>query len=287
MDKRMENTEGHANRNSGADPLEKTRRGTVGWTRTSEEVWKDIESSIERMERPVPVISRFRYMAAAVILALAGIASVIILYTREYSTSTDQVSEITLPDGSAIKLSSNTRVSFHPFTWIISRRVSLDGEAFFNVEKGNKFTVASDPGETEVLGTSFNILSTGNIYEVTCFTGMVKVKVSATGATKIITSDQKVGVTGPGRLEVSTVAVIEESTAWMRGEFYFTSEPLNDVLLKIGRSYGNEIVYEADEDHLYTGNFSKEKDIEDILEVVCNPFGLKFEVTDEGGYRVW
>jgi transmembrane sensor len=287
MDKQMENTEGHVNRNSGADPLEKTRRGTVDWTRTSEEVWKDIESSIERMERPAPVISRFRYLAAAVILALAGIASVIMLYTREYSTSTDQVSEITLPDGSAIKLSSNTQVSFHPFTWFIFRRVSLDGEAFFNVEKGKKFTVVSDPGKTEVLGTSFNILAAGNIYEVTCFTGMVKVKVSATGATEIITADQKAAVTGPGMLEVNTVAVAEESTAWMRGEFYFTSEPLNDVLLKIGRSYGKVIVYEADEDHLYTGNFSKGKDIEDILEVVCDPFGLKFEVTDEGGYRVW
>lgn len=283
----MENTEEHFNRNSGADPLEKTRRGTVGWTRTSEEVWKDMEFYIERKERPASVISRFRYMAAAVILALAGIASVIILYTREYSTSIGQVSEITLPDGSAIKLSSNTQVSFHPFTWIISRRVNLNGEAFFNVEKGNKFTVISDPGKTEVLGTSFNILSTGNIYEVTCFTGMVKVKVSATGATEIITADQKVAVTDQGRLEVNTVAVVEESTAWVRGEFYFTSEPLKDVLQKIGRSYGKEIVYESDENHLYTGNFSKETDIEEVLEVVCNPFGLKFEATIEGGYVVW
>jgi transmembrane sensor len=287
----MESTGGNnKNNSSGTDHLEKFRRGTVSWSRSREDVWKDIEAGIEKMNRPVPFIRRFRYLAAASILALAGISSFLVLYTKEYSTSPDQTSEVVLPDGSSIKLSSNTVVSYHPFTWRFSREVSLDGEAFFDVEKGNKFTVVSDPGRTEVLGTTFNILSSESIYEVTCFTGKVKVTASLTGDAVIITSQQKVSLAASGRLEVESAVNMEESNAWTRGEFFFTSEPLGEVLAKIGRSFGIEIElieYEAYGDLPYTGNFSKEKEIEDILSTVLQPFGLKFEETAEGEYRVY
>lgn len=283
----MENSYGHGNnRDTGTDPLEGFRRATVGWTRTHDDVWKDLESGIERMDRPSPAIHRFRYLAAAVILALAGIASFLVLYTKEYSTSPVQTSGVVLPDGSIINLSSNTQVSYHPFIWRFSRKIRLDGEAFFDVEKGRKFTVISNPGRTEVLGTSFNILSTESIYEVTCFTGKVRVTGSETGDAVILTSQQKVTLALSGRLELEQAADTGESTAWTRGEFYFTSEPLGDILAKIGRSYGTVIILEADGEFMYTGNFKKEKDIEDILEIVCPPFGLKFEVNKDG-YRVW
>jgi transmembrane sensor len=287
----MENPDGHGNHsNPGTDPMDRFRRGTVIWSKSREDVWKDLESGIERMNRPVPFIRSFRYLAAAVILTLAGISSFLVLYTKEYSTSPDQTSTVALPDGSEVKLSSNSLVSYHPFTWRFSRKVSLDGEAFFDVETGNKFIVVSDPGQTEVLGTTFNILSSESIYEVTCFTGKVKVTASVTGDAIIITSEQKVSLAVSGRLEVESSVNIEESTTWTRGEFFFTSEPLGEVLAKIGRSFGIEIElieYEAYGDLPYTGNFSKEKEIEDILSTVLQPFGLKFEETADGDYRVY
>lgn len=283
----MGNTDGHSrDTGSGNDPLEKFRRGTVSWPRSDKEVWKEVEAGIERMDRHVPVIRRFRYLAAAVILAVAGIASFLVMYTKENSTMADMVSDVILPDGSSIRLGPNTLVSWHPFTWRFSRKVNLDGEALFDVVEGSKFTVISDPARTEVLGTTFNILTSESIYEVTCLTGKVKVTASETGDAVIITAEQKVSLAGSGRLELESVVNVEESTAWIRGEFFFTSEPLVDVLAKISRSYGTEIIYEAGRDLLYTGNFKKGKDIEDILEIVILPFGLRYEKTDDGKYRI-
>lgn len=287
----MGKTDGHSkDTGNGIDPLEKFRRGTVGWSRSGDEVWKDMEAGIDRIvrtNRHVPVIRRFRYLAAAVFLALTGIASFLVLYAKEYSTPVNQTSSVVLPDGSSINLGPNTRVSWHPFTWKLSRKVNLNGEAFFDVEAGSKFTVVSDPGITEVMGTTFNILTSENIYEVTCFTGRVKVTASETGDAVIITGEQRVSLAGSGRLEVESEVQVEEVTAWTRGEFFFTSEPLGEVLAKIGRSYGAEIMYDAGSDLSFTGNFKKEKDIEIILENVITPFGLRYEKMDETKYRVF
>lgn len=269
------------------DPIERFRKGAVGWSRTSDDVWKDIENRIASIDRPVTILNRFRYLAAASILALAVISAFLILYSRNYSTSVDQISDIVLPDNSSAKLSSNTMISYNPFTFRFSRKVRLDGEAFFNVERGNKFTVVSEPGTTEVLGTSFNILSSDNIYEVTCITGKVKVTTSETKKSEIITGDQKVILNNSGMLEMQSSENIETSTAWTRGEFYFTSEPLNDVFAKIGRSYGIKIIFEATGDLFYTGNFKKAKNLDFLLEIVCSPFGLKHEEISDGVFRIY
>ena len=58
---------------------------------------------------------------------------------------------------------------------MFSRKVSLEGEAFFEVNPGKKFEVVSKFGKTIVLGTSFNIYSRNSSYQVTCMTGKVKV----------------------------------------------------------------------------------------------------------------
>lgn len=271
--------------NSGNDPLDMFKRGKISWNRSRDDVWKDTESSIGMTEHPVRFISRLRYFAAAAVLALAVISSFLLLYSKKYST-TGQIAEIVLPDGSGVRLSFNSTVSYHPFTWRFSRNVRLDGEAFFNVKEGGKFAVHSDQGKTEVLGTSFNMLSSDIIFEVTCFTGRVRVTSSATGSETIITANKKVTFSGSGLPVVVTLEDVEESTGWIRGEFYFTAEPLELVFAKIARSYGVKIVLQADEDLYYSGNFNKENDIEDILIIVCEPFGLKYE-KEVGGYRVF
>lgn len=63
---------------------------------------------------------------------------------------------MTLPDGSVVRLNSVSRLSYKPLGWYFSRSAELSGEAFFEVEKGSKFTIYSMLGSTSVLGTSFN-----------------------------------------------------------------------------------------------------------------------------------
>lgn len=268
----------------GDDPTGMFKKGTVAWTRSRDDVWKDLEASLDKAEPPVRTINRSWYLAAAAVILLAGISSFLMLYTKKYSTTPGQTSEVILPDGSGIILSYNSEASYNPFTWRYSRKVRFSGEGFFNVNKGESFTVISSQGRTEVLGTTFNILSTGNIYEVTCFTGKVRVT-GANGEDAIITANEKVTFSSNSIPKLEKVEKTEETTGWLKGEFYFTSDPLEYVFAKISRSFGINIEFQPDDELFYTGNFSKENDIEEILEIVCDAFGLRY-VKEKDGYRV-
>ena len=78
------------------------------------------------------------------------------------------------PDGSVVTLSPQSEVSFVENDE--SREVILDGEAFFQVEKGIPFFVKTDNGSVSVLGTSFYVTDREDLIDVKCFTGKVKVR---------------------------------------------------------------------------------------------------------------
>ncbi|MEZ5011102.1 MAG: DUF4974 domain-containing protein [Bacteroidales bacterium] len=137
-----------------------------------------------------------------------------------------------------------------------------------------------------VLGTSFNIFSRAGNYEVTCVTGKVKVIADGTGAQTVIEKNQKVILVNSRLVEVDTEAELRESTAWLRDEFYFTSSPLAGVFEEISQQYGVTINYQPSDSYIYTGYFKKEADIENVLDLVCKPFGIKFEKIGEGAYQI-
>ena len=98
---------------------------------------------------------------------------------------------VILPDGSIAQLNGSSTLKYHPYWWNISRNISLEGEAFFEVAKGSKFSVESKNGTTSVLGTSFNIYARSNQYEVVCVTGKVWVENATGEVSTIITPNQK------------------------------------------------------------------------------------------------
>ena len=77
-----------------------------------------------------------------------------------------------------------------------------------------------------------------------------------------------------------------ESTAWTRGEFYFTAAPLSEVFRKIELSYGIKINYKEKDKSTYTGYFKKDDNADNVLNLVCLAFGIKFEEISEGVYQI-
>jgi transmembrane sensor len=68
----------------------------------------------------------------------------------------DQVATIYLPDSTKVWLNVNSRISYPKK--FESRKVELQGEAFFSVRKDtSKFIVSTEHTSTTVLGTSFNL----------------------------------------------------------------------------------------------------------------------------------
>ena len=292
----MDNREEHKGKKAekGNEPLERFRGGTIPWKVSMDEAWKEVEGRTVKggVSKPGGTVSvklrmgLWHYSAAAVIIILFGLTSFMRFYSRSYSTDQGENMVVTLPDGSVASLNAATKVKYNPLWWNISRSITLEGEAFFEVEKGEEFEVLSSPGSTMVLGTSFNVLARNDIYEVTCITGKVKVVAGSSGDEAILNPSHKAVLGASGELLVDTEADISASTAWRRGEFIFTSVPLEKVFSEIELRYGATINYKAKDDLNYTGYFKGDNDIEKVLELVCIPFGIKFEKASEGVYRI-
>jgi hypothetical protein len=163
--------------------------------------------------------------------------------------------------------------------------VKLEGEGFFEVKKGSQFTVNSAKGITRVIGTSFNIFARDAIYKVTCITGSVKVK-SRAGFEAILKPGSKAEILSNGKINVLTGIETFPEISWKTNVFLFTASPVRDVFKEIERQYGVNFETNIDDFSLYTGNFTKDQNVEEILEYVCPAMGLKYIRKSTGQYLI-
>jgi len=177
-------------------------------------------------------------------------------------------------------------MAFKPLWWWYSRKLNFEGEGFFEVEKGKKFEVVSNVGRTEVLGTSFNIYSRDREYKVNCITGKVKVT-SFTLDEVVLSPEYQAKVDSEGNIEVWKEFKAGLSHSWVSNMFNFTARPLVQVLNEIGRQYNVTVTSKAGLEYSYTGYFSKVRSVEEVLTLVCKPFGLTFVRISEKEYEIF
>ncbi|WP_020526685.1 FecR family protein [Flexithrix dorotheae] len=250
-------------------------------------IWKGIEAGIGRETKVVEMDSRsfisrnwYKFAAAAVILI--GIFFVInqneeapvpLLVIAE----TGQQLNWDLPDGSKVKLNAGSEISFTEETWNKNRMVKLKGEGFFEVEKGARFSVITDLGTVEVLGTSFNVFAREGKMEVDCFTGKVKVSTPDQASSKLLTPGLGVKI---AKQQISETYKFEqeEKATWRVGEFNYDDRPLQEVFAELERQYNLKVDIKTEiKDKKYTGVFTND-DLEVALEMICFPMELNYKV---------
>lgn len=109
------------------------------------------------------------------ISAAASLVLILLLHFLLSVTSMENdslhVQVIRLPDHSRVILNSNSTMSYPKYWW--KKEVRLQGDAYFEVNKGNKLTIKTSEGKINVLGTRFQISETGGGIVVNCFEGAV------------------------------------------------------------------------------------------------------------------
>lgn len=261
----------------------------IPYEKTREEVWASLE--VKLSEKPASESFIFNHYnpaigIAATILLLAGIFALLRFYTTTISCPAGMHLACNLPDGSTVEMNAASKMAFKPLWWRFARKVSFEGEGYFEVKKGNKFEVVSESGRTEVLGTSFNIYSRDREYKVSCLTGKVRV-ISFTSAEAVLSPDYEARVDSDGNIIISKDPEPGISNAWINNMFKFTARPLTMVLNEIGRQYGVTIIFKTNPDYSYTGYFSKDRPVEEVLTLVCKPFGLTFTRNSEKEYEIF
>ncbi len=148
---------------------------------------------------------------------------------------------ITLPDGSIAWLNSGTTLSFFSkFDEI--RRVSLTGEAYFEVEKNDHpFVVSTQYGEVKVKGTSFNVKAYNDdeSFETTLVEGVVALKDENSADEVILRPGHQAVQTSLG-FDVKEVDT-RLFTSWKEGKLIFSKEPFPSFIKKLARWYNVKI----------------------------------------------
>jgi transmembrane sensor len=248
---------------------------------SKDEVWDNLLQQIEGSKSGNLNVVRkrpfYRLSLVASLLLLIGIAGFMKFYTKTVYTPAGQHLTLCLPDSSLIELNAKSSVGYHPYWFRLSRTVTLNGEAFFKVISGNRFKVISEKGETTVLGTSFNIYSRNNEYSVTCFTGKVRVVSKGKSERVLLNPNEQAFINKDGFLRFVREVNTQTIKSWRDNMFVFTGSPINSVLQEIERQYNIKIIFKADTNLTYTGNFSKLLSEKEVLNLVCTSLGLTFE----------
>ena len=264
----------------------------IPWEKSKAEIWNDLEERLVKEDRSTEPIRRLlpakQWLAmAASLLLLIAVSGFMRFYTVKTFCPEGVHTSLQLPDGSEVELNASTHLAYHPYWWFISRQVKLEGEAFFQVEKGKKFRVLSPQASTEVLGTTFNVFARDEDYIVTCHTGSVRLSESLTGSAVIISPNERGQMEPTGGFSVTQMENALTSPGWTANMIMFSSAPLRMVFEEIERQFG--IVIETPEvmQQVYSGNFSLNQSVENILSLLCLPFDLEYERQTGTKYLVY
>ncbi len=255
--------------------------------KSRDDIWKliDAETNEEEEEEEGKVVPldpwRKLLTIAASIVLIFTVSTIFYIYGEDdvekivVSSKIGEIEKILLPDGSIATLNADSKLSYNE-EW--NREVTLEGEAFFEVMEGDKFSVNTNQGVVQVLGTSFNVYDREDTYVVSCRTGKVQVSISNNTSKEILTKGQEVS------LESDTVKrrqITELNIGnWTKGEFYFDNRPVKEVFKELRRQYGIKIQAGKVGDKIFTGYFIK-SDLEVALSMVCEPLNLSYEILDD------
>ncbi len=223
------------------------------------------------------LIPNWMYAAAASIALLISTVYYLTGTSKTFTTSFGEQMALVLPDGSEVLLNSKSTLSYKKSDWFDGNRtLELQGEGYFKVKKGSKFTVESNNGNVSVLGTQFNVKTNPSYFEVLCYEGKVAVENKEERA--ILTKGLSFRKIENKASEKGTF--LQTKPNWLDGESSFNNTPLKYVLNEVEKQYNVTISKSSiDLTTLYTGTFTN-KNLHLALETICTPLSIDFTVTN-------
>ena len=181
----------------------------------------------------------------------------------------------TLPDGTRVNLNQSSTLRYPQKFTENERAVELEGEAFFQVEKGSRFEVETPLGKVEVLGTSFNVKARDGDLRVECHSGKVRVSDAQGQEMAILNPGDFVNKAAKGAPETGSFALEQED--WRTGLVAFRNQPFPEVISSMERQLGIEVTYpDSLKSRRYNGSLKKDNP-ELTYEAISVLYGLEWK----------
>jgi len=196
-------------------------------------------------------------------------------------------SSLTLNDGTKLFLDSGSRIQIPENFGIDSRKVKLEGEAYFEVvsDPEKPFIVNSSNSFVRVLGTKFNVRAweeTGEV-KVVVAEGKVSFGVDEAPEKQIILNKGFGGsLSKTGELSTPLQVDISKSLSWMKGEISFDDVPFSEILAQVERWY--DIRFSLKDSTIIIERLSvsiNKKSLPDVLEVLSTLTDTEYKIDDK------
>ncbi|HRX10356.1 MAG TPA: FecR family protein [Draconibacterium sp.] len=238
-------------------------------------VLSKIENGTQSKTRKLTYYLRAAAAVAILILGIYGVSSV--FSKSKMVTEMAQQTTFSLPDKSVVVMNADSKITWNNRKFNNSRNLRLNGEAYFDVQKGNKFVIETKNGTVEVLGTQLNVFSRNNEFRVSCISG--KVRVASNTSEQIILPGETAELTTNG-ITKSAAQNPGKIIAWQQGIFYFEDKPVVSIFAELERQFNVSIKFNGMEDRYITATFSN-KNLKEALDIVCIPMDLKYEIENK------
>lgn len=203
--------------------------------------------------------------------------------TLRFQTGVGEVETVSLPDGSVITLSGDTRLQVR--LGEIREVVLSAGQAYFEVahDVARPFEVRAGAAEVRVVGTAFDIRHGANAVAVSVTEGRVRLTSAAVSTEEesalsmLLTPRQQAVLFDDGAVRRGAFDA-ERTLAWRQRRFYFEDASLCDLIIDVNR-FTQTPVSATDPDACemrVSASFDSEQ-IDQTLEAVAHSLGLTLE----------
>lgn len=237
---------------------------------------EDSEASIEEVFE-VRNSFKWYWVAATVlfVLAVGGIFRNSILY-KTYKTGYGEIARHVLPDGSEVKLNTNSVLQVPRWGFgDTNREVLLTGDASFSVKHtiDNKRFIVKTPKELEVvvLGTEFTVYARKHFSKVILETGKVQLLYKEDSKQKGLTMKPGELVTfgKSNKPQLKTTRQAEGYSEWEERRFVFEETTLEEIAYLLNENYGLTIDIKGDElpGRMLMGSF-RANNVDELLQSI-------------------
>lgn len=236
--------------------------------------WKDILNEIEPKTNRRPMT----YWLSAAVIALLFTVGYLLNQSKSnsYNTSVNEILAVNLKDGSQVSINGNSQLTVDEDFGDEERKVSLVGEAFFNInrDEAKPFMISTKNGSVTVLGTSFNVITFNTKTVVSVRSGLVKLESDSEEVQ--LSKNEKALIQEDGR--ITRLNWNQNDYSWYTGVLEFKGESLVEISNKLNDLFKKQVKIASAVENCTISAKIEFETIEDVLDIITETLELNWRM---------
>ncbi|BEH00428.1 anti-sigma factor [Bacteroides sedimenti] len=212
------------------------------------------------------------------------------VYQEVYASKGEKL-VVLLADGSRVWLNADSKLVYPDKFGGDERKVSLVGEAYFEIKKNSKmpFIVSADEMRIKVTGTKFNVSAYPSDKDITATLDEGKISIGSSqnnsSLLEMFPGQTAVYERESNKCKIRTNEYYKEDSNWKENRLAFRNTSLQDVLNVLSRQFNVTFSVNDTQIKSFTYTFvSKNNDLGNILETIESITPVQFKKTSDGVY---